>query len=421
MPPGFVRRPPPAAARAGGRAGAGPPAQVGARGEDAEPRAGRVDERAVEVLQLRRQSGRVGLDDVHVRRAQQRGVVAQLTGAPRVQLDGRHLAREHRRLPSGRRARVEDPLPLARPDDESRELRPAALRPNAAFLERPVVDPVDAVRAGHIGRLARRVAPHQPDHGFGRLVLRAHQCERRLLAEVAAPRVVDPVGVRVLERSSGSEPSRPRRALGQAAHDGVRERDRTLDAGATHELDRVVDHRVRRLVRVAELVRAEPERREHGWIELADRAASDRLDRVVERADALHRAVREPLREGAVAVVEVGCEGAERAVRVRLVLEHAPDDGVRDASRRRDHRRPLRNSSYVMRRPPSGCTSSGTSSRSSTRARQIVIGRPSSSARAPMCGESARIRRSASAGSARSSCRSAASSLWAYVGSPSCS
>ena len=94
----------------------------------------------------------------------------------------------------------------------------------------------------------------------------------------------------------------------------------------------------------------------------------------------------------------------KRAVGVRFVLEHAPDDGVRDASRQRDHRRPRRNSSYVMRRPPSGCTSSGNGVRRLRRARaRSSCGRPSSSARAPMCGESARIRRSASAGSARSS------------------
>ena len=44
-----------------------------------------------------------------------------------------------------------------------------------------------------------------------------------------------------------------------------------------------------------------------------------------------------------------------------------------------------------MRRPPSGCTSTGSNEPSSaTRARQIVTPRPWSSARAPMCGESAR-------------------------------
>ena len=58
-----------------------------------------------------------------------------------------------------------------------------------------------------------------------------------------------------------------------------------------------------------------------------------------------------------------------------------------------------------MRLPPSGCTSSGSNAPSSpTRARQTVTGRPCSSARAPMCGERARTRRtSSSAGRSRSS------------------
>ena len=66
-----------------------------------------------------------------------------------------------------------------------------------------------------------------------------------------------------------------------------------------------------------------------------------------------------------------------------------------------------------MRRPPSGCTSSGSNEPSSaTRARQIVTPRPWSSARAPMCGESARTRSTSStAGRSRSSRRSSARDL----------
>ena len=52
-----------------------------------------------------------------------------------------------------------------------------------------------------------------------------------------------------------------------------------------------------------------------------------------------------------------------------------------------------------MRLRPAGWTISGTSVPSSRRALQIVTWRPCSSARAPMCGESARMRRQASSGS----------------------
>ena len=60
--------------------------------------------------------------------------------------------------------------------------------------------------------------------------------------------------------------------------------------------------------------------------------------------------------------------GAEHPVGVGVVLEHAQDDLVRGAGAR-DQRRPRRYSSYVIRRLPSGCTSSSTS-------RAVVDARP---------------------------------------------
>ena len=101
-----------------------------------------------------------------------------------------------------------------------------------------------------------------------------------------------------------------------------------------HELHRLVRGRVRRGIGVPELVRAEAQRRPHRWIELAHRTLAERLDRVVERAHALHRAVRQPLRECAFAVVEALRRGAERAIRVRVLLEDAQQDLVRRAPRR---------------------------------------------------------------------------------------
>ena len=216
------------------------------------------------------------------------------------------------------------------------------------------------------------------------------------MAEIALERLGDPVGVRLLAAlPSGSESSSGAHALGEPAHDRVRERHRTLEPRAADELDRLVRGRVRRGVRVAELIRAEAQRSAHRRVELAHRPLAERVDRVVERAHALHGAVGEPLRERALALVEVARGGAKDAVGVRVLLEDAQQHLVRDAARRRDRhqRRPRRYSAYAMRRPPSGCTSSSSSAPSSpTRAFQTMSGGPSTTARAPMCGESARIR-----------------------------
>ena len=183
---------------------------------------------------------------------------------------------------------------------------------------------------------------------------------------------------------SGSAREQRLDPVGEPAEHGVRERDRPLEPGAAHELDRLVHGRVAgHAVEVAELVRAEPERREHRRVELAHRPLAERLDRVVERAHPLHRAERELPRERPVAVVELLRRRAKRPVGVRVILEDAPEDLVGGRAGGRDaQRRPRRNASYCIRLPPSGCTSTGTSSPSSSRARQIVTGGRELAARA---------------------------------------
>src|SRR5207245_2840627 len=97
------------------------------------------------------------------------------------------LARELRRLPARGRAEVERAVTRQGADGEPGELRAAALRPDAPLLERPLVDALDAVGPGHVGRLAVDLAADEPDDGLQRLVLRSHQGQRCLAAEVALP------------------------------------------------------------------------------------------------------------------------------------------------------------------------------------------------------------------------------------------
>ena len=184
------------------------------------------------------------------------------------------------------------------------------------------------VRVGH----AVDLAAHEPNDGRGRHVLGAHQRQRTVRAEVAPPRLGNPVRVRV--RNGGLFPRRVRQGfypgaalVGEPAENGVRERHGPLEPRPADELDRLVDGRVAgHAVEEDELVGAEPERRTHGGIETADRPPAGDLDRVVERAGALHRAVRELPRERPVAIVEAGGGPPQRPVGVRLVLEDAADD-----------------------------------------------------------------------------------------------
>ena len=99
------------------------------------------------------------------------------------------------------------------------------------------------------------------------------------------------------------------------------------------------------LVGPGELIAPKPERSSHGRVELAHGSLAELLDPEVERPGPLDGAVGKPLRERAVTVVETLDGRGERAVGVRLLLEHAPHDLERGAPGGRDHRRPRRNSS----------------------------------------------------------------------------
>ena len=157
-----------------------------------------------------------------------------------------------------------------------------------------------------------------------------------------------------MTRPLGQGRDEPVERLGKPAHHRIRERDGPLALGGAHELDRVVDHGVHRLIRPRQLVRTHTERCTDGRIELSHPPLPDLLDPEVDRPRSLHRAVGEPLGEGTIAVVEAGDRRVERAIRVRVLLEDATHHLERGAARRRDHRTPRRNSSYAIWLRPSG-------------------------------------------------------------------
>ena len=306
----------------------GAPAQVRPPVQDAEPRARCVDERAVEADQLGRKRAAVGDDDAHVRRAEPPHGLLELARARLVDLDRRHLAREHRRLAAGRGAEVE------------RRARPRVRRPRA----RRAATPRSAARSGprrarprRPGRRARRrgssasgvpsISPRTSrTTGSAGLVLRAHERERLLRAEVAPPRLGDPVRVRVLQRGlaraspPGATSSSGRDPVGEPPQHGVRERDGPLEPGTRA---RARPTRSRRRSAATPSTKPSwyaPSRSaaRTGGSRRCDAATAERLDRVVERPHALHGAEREPLRERAIALVEARrppCEARDRRTR----------------------------------------------------------------------------------------------------------
>ena len=245
------------------------------------------------------------MDDAHVRGAERADVLLELSRPSLVHLDRHDVAREHRRLPARRGTEIEHALPCLRADAQRSQLRAAALRPDPALGERLLVDPVDTPGSWNVGALPLDLPAHEPDDRLGRLVLGAHQRQRSLLPEVAAPDVPDPVRIRVLERPLRQPGQKRRDSLGDSPQNRVRERDGPLEVRAAHELDRLVHGGITRdTAEVAELVRAEPECRQHGRIELSHRALPERLDRMIERPQPLHRAECELARERPVAIVE---------------------------------------------------------------------------------------------------------------------
>ena len=118
-----------------------------------------------------------------------------------------------------------------------------------------------------------------------------------------------------------------------------------LQPSAPHELHRLADDGVRGDVEPGELVPRDPQGGQNRRVELAHRPLTELLDPEVDRPRALHRSVRDPLREPAVALVEAGRRRDERPVRIRLLLEDAPHHLERGDPGGGDHLRPRRNSS----------------------------------------------------------------------------
>ena len=129
--------------------------------------------------------------------------------------------------------------------------------------------------------------------------------------------------------------------LGETTEHGVGERHGALEACTADELDRLVHRGVARdAVDEPELVRTETEGSSHRRVETVDATAAELLDRVVERADALDRTEREPLRERSITLVEASRNRTKRAICVRLVLEHPHEDVERRDACRAYGRRP---------------------------------------------------------------------------------
>lgn len=74
---------------------------------------------------------------------------------------------------------------------------------------------------------------------------------------------------------------------------------------------------------------------------------------MVQRARPLDGAEGEPPRERPVPLVELGCRGPEREIRVRVVLEDAEQDAV-GRPPGRCYLSPRSQAATSMRRPPSG-------------------------------------------------------------------
>src|SRR5215208_1075533 len=98
------------------------PAEIWSPAEDAEPGARGIDECAVEPVELGRQVSRVRAHDRDVRRPKAPRVVLELARTIVVDLDRGDVAAEHRCLPAGRGACVENPLAVSRTDGQRRDL-----------------------------------------------------------------------------------------------------------------------------------------------------------------------------------------------------------------------------------------------------------------------------------------------------------
>ena len=168
------------------------PAQVGPRGEHAEPGARRVDERAVEARQLRRQ--RRGRRRARRARSSRRAG-ATFSSSSRARASFTSTATTSPAsivaLPPGAAQRSSMRSPSLRADGEAGELRAAALRPDRAPPRAPARRPGRRASAPGMSGSAPAVdlAADEPDDGLRRLVLRAHQRERLVRARARATSV----------------------------------------------------------------------------------------------------------------------------------------------------------------------------------------------------------------------------------------
>ena len=279
----------------------GAPAEIGPGCEDAEPRARSVDERPVEARQLLRQSAAVGADDLDVRRSE------PARRSPRARARGRRSPRRRRPrrrasspcLPARRRGRAPARPQRRRPRARRAGSRRSAATPGPRRMRsrrrarraRRRERPDRARRRSRLARAGRR----SPGATFWARISASAPSAPRSRHHVSATQSGYECATAAsshVESGRASTPAAP--LVGEAAEHGVRERHRPLEPRPADELDRLVDGRVAgHAVEEDELVGAEAQRRAHGGIETADRPAAGDLDRVVERAGALHRAVRE--------------------------------------------------------------------------------------------------------------------------------
>ena len=281
---------------------------------------------------------------------------------------------------------------------------------------------------GTSGRACPRSRRARAERRVTRLVQRAHEVERTCRPEVAPPRLGDPVRVGVLEPRLGGACLRQRveerpDPVGEPAKHGVGERHGALEPRTADELDRLVHRRVARdAVDEPELVRTETEGSSHRRVEAwtrrrpsfsiawssvrtrwtapnasrcaSARSRSSRSAAAVRNARSAYasssntrtRTSNAAMRAGLTSQTAKPCLVGHAAASVGLDLDRLEGPVVADASS------------------------------------PDVTARPCSSARAPMCGESARTWSTSSvAGRSRSRRRSSAVILSAYVGSPSCS
>ena len=126
-------------------------------------------------------------------------------------------------------------------------------------------------------------------------------------------------------------------ALRETSENGIRERDRPLEPGGAYELHGLVHRRVARdAVQERELIRPESQCSPNGRIEPPNGPAAESLDQVVESARPLDGAKGKPLGQRLVARVETDGGRPQRAIRIGLVLEDAPQDVERDPACRGD-------------------------------------------------------------------------------------